>query len=85
MKVLVTGGNDLVGRALIKAFHKKGIDVRSIDLAKSEFSGVESYSGSILDGDSRKGCFTDVRAHRSGIRQCGLRVWPHDGLGIIAS
>ena len=36
-------------------------------------------SGRILDGGSRKGCFTDVRAHRSGIRQCGLRVWPHDG------
>ena len=23
-------------------------------------------SGRILDGGSRKGCFTDVRAHRSG-------------------
>ena len=33
-------------------------------------------SGRILDGGSRKGCFTDVRAHRSGIRQCELRVWP---------
>ena len=31
-------------------------------------------SGMILDGGSRKGCFTDVRAHQSGIRQCGLRV-----------
>jgi len=31
-------------------------------------------SGRILDGGSRKGCFTDVRAHQSGIRQCGLRV-----------
>ena len=42
-------------------------------------------SSRILDVASRKGCFTDVRAHRSGIRQCGLRVWPHDALGIIAS
>ena len=42
-------------------------------------------SGRILDGGPRKGCFTDVRARRSGIGRCGSRVRPHDGLGIIAS
>ncbi len=46
---------------------------------------VRVMSDRILDGGSRKGCFTDMRAHRSRIRQCGLRVWPHDALGIIAS
>jgi len=46
---------------------------------------VRVMSGRILDGGSHKGCFTDMRAHRSRIRQCGLRVWPHNALGIIAS
>ena len=42
-------------------------------------------SGRILDGGSRKGCFTDVRAHRSGIRRCGLRARPYDDSFGIAS
>ena len=46
---------------------------------------VRAMSDRMLDGGSRKGCFTDMRAHRSRIRQCGFRVWPHDALGVIAS
>ena len=42
-------------------------------------------SGRILDGGSRKGCFTDVGARRSGIRRCGLRARPYDDSFGIAS
>jgi hypothetical protein len=42
-------------------------------------------SGRILDGGSRKGCFTDVRSRRSGIGRYWSRGRPYDGLGIIAS
>lgn len=42
-------------------------------------------SDRILDGGSRKGCFTDVPAGGSGIRRCGLRVRPYDDSFGIAS
>lgn len=49
MKVLVTGGNGLIGKAVVKALLKEGLSVRSMDLAKSNIKGVEHFVGSILD------------------------------------
>ena len=49
MKVLVTGGNGLIGKSLIKILLNEGIHVRAMDLTKSDITGTESCAGSILD------------------------------------
>lgn len=49
MKVLVTGGNGLIGSAVVSALIKKDITVRSMDLTYKQINGVEFLSGSILD------------------------------------
>ena len=49
MKVLVTGGNGLIGRAVINKLIEKNISVRSMDLVKSDINDIEHFVGSILD------------------------------------
>jgi len=49
MKVLVTGGNGLIGRSVVNALLKEGLSVRSMDLAKNGNTGIEHVVGSILD------------------------------------
>jgi len=65
MKVLVTGGNGLIGKAVAIKLLKEGLSVRSMDLAKSGIKGVEHFVGSILDvnnvNQSIRGC--DVVIH----------------------
>lgn len=60
MKVLVTGGNGLIGRSVVNALLKKELSVRSMDLTKNSVKGIEYFVGSILDvnnvNKAVKGC-----------------------------
>jgi len=49
MKVLVTGGNGLIGKSVVNILLQKDISVRSMDLAKNNVKGIEHFVGSILD------------------------------------
>ena len=49
MKVLVTGGNGLIGKSVVNALLKKELSVRSMDLSKNSIKGIEHFVGSILD------------------------------------
>lgn len=49
MKVLITGGAGFIGSEMAKFLIRKGIEVRTIDLTKSDVEGCEKLIGSILD------------------------------------
>lgn len=65
MKILVTGGNGLIGKSVVNELLKREFSVRSMDLAKSNVNGIEHYVGSILDennvNQAVRGC--DVVIH----------------------
>lgn len=49
MKVLVTGGNGLIGKAVVKNLLQNNLSVRSMDVVKSNINDIEHFVGSILD------------------------------------
>ena len=60
MKILVTGGNGLIGKAVVNASLRNGLSVRSMDLMRSGIEGAEHFVGSILDvnnvNEAVRGC-----------------------------
>jgi UDP-glucose 4-epimerase len=60
MKVLVTGGNGLIGKAVINELLRNNLSVRSMDLSKNSTNNIENFIGSILDtnnvNEAVRGC-----------------------------
>ena len=49
MKVLVTGGNGLIGQSVVNELLQNGLSVRSMDISKNRVDNIENFIGSILD------------------------------------
>lgn len=65
MKVLITGATGLVGRAIVKDLHAKGIQVNYLTTSKSKIASHEDYQGFYWNPSSAEidtNCFKDVSA-----------------------
>ena len=79
MRVLITGGTGLIGKATTERLLHNGYDVRVVDLQPGgEFSGAEYVQGNILDYDDllqhMRGC--DAVIHLAAIRAPFLAPGP---------
>lgn len=74
MKVLVTGGNGLIGKSIVNNLLANDLSVRSMDLTKNNVQGIENFVGSILDinnvNQAVRGCDTVIHlAAKLGVKR----------------
>ncbi len=65
MKVLITGATGLVGQAIAKVLHSKGIPVNYLTTSKDKISTSENFKGYYWNPDNGEidlDCFTEVQA-----------------------
>ena len=65
MKVLITGATGLVGQAIVKVLHQKGIPVNYLTTSKDKISSAEDYKGFYWNpakGEIDLDCFEHVQA-----------------------
>lgn len=65
MKVLITGATGLVGQAIVKVLHQKGIPVNYLTTSKDKISTTEDYKGFYWNpakGEIDLDCFEHVQA-----------------------
>ncbi|UII75118.1 TIGR01777 family oxidoreductase [Flagellimonas sp. HMM57] len=65
MKVLITGATGLVGKAITKVLHTKGIAVNYLTTSKDKIVSTENYNGfywNPTDGEIDIACFEEVSA-----------------------
>ncbi len=65
MKVLITGATGLVGQAIVKVLHSKGIPVNYLTTSKDKISSTEDFQGFYWNpskGEIDLACFDQVQA-----------------------
>ncbi|MCK0160320.1 TIGR01777 family oxidoreductase [Allomuricauda sp. F6463D] len=65
MKVLITGATGLVGKAIVKVLHQKGIPINYLTTSKKKLTSTEDFNGFYWDPKKEEidlDCFEDVQA-----------------------
>ncbi len=63
MKVLITGATGLVGKAIVKELHSKGVQINYLTTSREKIAHSEDYQGFYWNPAKREideNCFTDV-------------------------
>ena len=65
MKVLITGATGMIGQAIVKVLHQKGIPVNYLTTSKDKIESTEDFQGFYWDpakGEIDLKCFENVQA-----------------------